>query len=161
MQSRLVELARRDPSPLLRLYLAAAIQRLTDDLAWQLAEALSQHAEDASDRNLPQMIWFGLAPLIAGDLDRAFQLAEHSRMPALRHFLHWYAAKGKGEGLDRVMRMMAHVDGQAREQLLEEVVLALEGQYPVKSPRGWDKSQKCFRRSVRNRGAKAAGWIDS
>ena len=64
LQSQFVELAHDDPSAVVRLYLASAMGRVEAETAWQIAEALSQHAEDAGDRNLPSMIWYGVARLV-------------------------------------------------------------------------------------------------
>src|SRR6185503_5815080 len=56
-----LNLAKSDRSPVMRLYLASAIQRVPEETAWQLIEALSQHSEDRDDRNLPLLLWHGLA----------------------------------------------------------------------------------------------------
>ena len=51
--SRFAALARKDPSPVVRLYLASALQRLPLEIAGRLPRAWSSHAGDASDHNLP------------------------------------------------------------------------------------------------------------
>jgi len=61
-----IRLARSDPSAVVRLYLASAVQRVPDSTAWQLIEALAQHGEDREDRNLPYLLWQGMAPLMSG-----------------------------------------------------------------------------------------------
>ena len=43
-------LSSKDPSPIVRLYLASALQRLPIQSRWQLAEGLLSHAEDARTR---------------------------------------------------------------------------------------------------------------
>src|SRR5262249_935241 len=56
---RLTQLAQKDPSPVVRLYLASAAQRLPLDQRWPLVGSLTNHAsQDASDHNLPLMIWY-------------------------------------------------------------------------------------------------------
>src|ERR1043165_9475078 len=50
-------LAREDKSPVVRLYLASAMQRLPVKDRWQVVEALSQHAEDANDHTLSLLVW--------------------------------------------------------------------------------------------------------
>ena len=49
-------LAKSDRSPVVRLYLASALQRLPHEKRWPIAEALAAHREDAADHNLPNLI---------------------------------------------------------------------------------------------------------
>ncbi|PYM10724.1 MAG: hypothetical protein DME18_15700, partial [Verrucomicrobia bacterium] len=58
---RFTALARTDPSPIVRLYLASAIQRVPEETAWQLVESLTRHGADREDRNLPMLIWDAIA----------------------------------------------------------------------------------------------------
>jgi putative membrane-bound dehydrogenase-like protein len=83
----MVRLARDDPSGLVRLYLASALQRLPVAQRGGVAGALLAHAEDAADHNLPLMIWYGVEPLAAADPLRAVELAQHSRIPLVRRFI--------------------------------------------------------------------------
>src|SRR5262249_5967649 len=53
--AKFAALAKGDPSPVVRLYLASAMQRLPIDALWPIAEGLVSHAADAKDRNLPLM----------------------------------------------------------------------------------------------------------
>ncbi len=136
LQSRLLELAKNDSSGLVRLYLASAMNRVEDETAWRIAESLSLRSEDATDRNLPKLIWFGMARLARTDLDRAFRFAEETQIPVLRNYVRWYAAKGLGDGLDRVVKMIAD-ERETRQDLLIETSLALAGQHRVAMPENW------------------------
>src|SRR5262249_2336753 len=69
------ELARTDPSPLVRLYLASALQRLPLAERWEIVSGLIGHSEDAGDHNLPLMYWYAVEPLAALDAPRAPPLA--------------------------------------------------------------------------------------
>lgn len=60
-----MRLAKADPSPVVRRFLASSL-RSTGVRKWDIAEALAQRGEDANDRNLPYLLWHGLAPLISG-----------------------------------------------------------------------------------------------
>ena len=131
---RFVDLARIDPSPVVRLYLAAAIQRVRPESQWAIAEQLALHAEDAEDHNIPKMIWFGIEPLVAGDLDRSLRLAASARLPLL--------ARHIGRRLTDTESLMAVVAGigalpAARQQLLLGMRDGLEGQYDVRAPENW------------------------
>jgi len=74
-------MAARDPSPVVRLAISSALQRIDPAERWRIAEGLVGHAEDAGDHNLPLMVWYGVEPLVPLDPDRALKVAAHSRLP--------------------------------------------------------------------------------
>jgi hypothetical protein len=86
-RAKLVQMASADPSPVVRLYLASACQRLPPDDRWTLAERLAAHAEDANDPNLPLMIWYAAEPMAAADLRRAVAFMKDARIPLLREYM--------------------------------------------------------------------------
>jgi hypothetical protein len=86
-RAKFVEMAASDPSPVVRLYLAAACQRLLLDDRWSILERLASHAEDLNDPNLPLMIWYAAEPMAAADLRRALAFMKEARMPLLREFM--------------------------------------------------------------------------
>src|SRR5262249_22231001 len=86
-RNRLAALARSDPSPLVRLYLASALQRLLLERGWAIAEGLWSRAEDAADANLPLMDWYGIEPAVPSDSSRALQLARVTKIPLVRRFI--------------------------------------------------------------------------
>ena len=56
-------MAKSDPSPVVRLYLASALQEIRLDERWEILAGLASHAEDAGDHNLPLMYWYAAEPL--------------------------------------------------------------------------------------------------
>ena len=76
-----------DPSALVRLYLAAALQRTPIDQRWNIAKNLLAHTEDKDDHNLPLMIWYGIEPLVAAEPTRAVKLMTTSKIPTLRKYI--------------------------------------------------------------------------
>jgi putative membrane-bound dehydrogenase-like protein len=92
------KLAKKDPSPLVRKYLASALQRLPLDERWAIAEALVAHEEDAKDHNLPLMYWYGIEPLVPHDKTRALTLAAKSKIPILRQYIARRSTSGKRTG---------------------------------------------------------------
>jgi hypothetical protein len=64
---RFVILARNDPSPVVRLYLACALQRLPVDRRASILQGLVGHPEDSLDPNLPMMLWYAAEPCMAAD----------------------------------------------------------------------------------------------
>ncbi|MGB2713091.1 MAG: PVC-type heme-binding CxxCH protein [Vicinamibacterales bacterium] len=83
---RFAALARQDASPLVRLYLASALQRVPVERRWDVITALLTHDEDRLDHNLPMMVWYAAEPLAAGDKARALTLALDAKMPRLFPF---------------------------------------------------------------------------
>jgi putative membrane-bound dehydrogenase-like protein len=65
MLARLVDLARTDPAPEVRLQLAATAQRLTRQDTLPLLQNLMRHSEDADDPCIPLMIWLAYEPRVA------------------------------------------------------------------------------------------------
>jgi putative membrane-bound dehydrogenase-like protein len=80
-------LAATDPSPVVRLYLAAALQRMPLSDRWPIAERLVARTEDVADHNIPKIIWSGIEPLVPADPTRALALAARSAMPQLTQWL--------------------------------------------------------------------------
>jgi putative membrane-bound dehydrogenase-like protein len=83
---RFAGLARQDVSPLVRLYLASALQRVPPAKRWDIVAALAGHAEDADDLNQPLMVWYAAEPLAEVDMSRALALALESKLPRLFSF---------------------------------------------------------------------------
>ncbi|HEY7315439.1 MAG TPA: PVC-type heme-binding CxxCH protein [Gemmataceae bacterium] len=84
---RLAELGRTDKASSVRLALASALQRLPHSGRWAIAEALAGHAEDATDDNLPLMIWYGIEPLVSDDPGRAAKLLVKCKIPLVRQYI--------------------------------------------------------------------------
>jgi hypothetical protein len=92
----LVRLAKDDPSPAVRLYVAAAAQRVAPAERWEIVEALAGHGEDAGDHNLPLMVWYAAEPLVMTDTARAAKLMTSSKLPRLREFITRRMVAGAG-----------------------------------------------------------------
>ena len=138
-ETEFVRLAKTDPSPTVRLYLASAIQRVSDSTAWALIDALSQHGEDRADRNLPLLLWHGIGQRMPDSLDHAFSLARQSQIPALTTFVHWYAATLGGDSLNRVIDQLSGVEGEDQRRLLAAVSLAMDRSAGVPMPASWKR----------------------
>ena len=80
-------MAREDASPVVRLYLASALQRLAKPDRWDIATGLVSHAGDANDHNLPKMIWYGVEPAVPDDPEKAVALAFASKIPLLTRYI--------------------------------------------------------------------------
>ncbi|WZP00841.1 c-type cytochrome [Isosphaeraceae bacterium EP7] len=137
--ARLAPMAVSDPSPVVRLYLASVAQRLPSAARWDLVAALSAHAEDAADHNLPLMAWYAAEPLADVDPARALGLAVASKLPTLLPFMtRRIAAAGTPESLAILIETLGRVDGtSARSSLLAGLSEALKGRRQVPMPASW------------------------
>ena len=129
-------LSKKDNSAAVRLYLAAALQRVELDSRWEIAEGLSQRGADAEDHNIPKMLWFGIEPLVEQDVERALAIAAKSNIPMLTEFIarraieanateqlaEWLAKRSKGQG-----------------SLLKGMRAGLQGRSDIAPPANWDK----------------------
>jgi len=94
VKEALSDLAKTEPSPQVRLTLAGACQhRLPQQTALPLLLTLSQRAEDAQDRFLPKMIWFGLASIAQNQTDLLSEIALKTPLPLLRESIIWSFAR--------------------------------------------------------------------
>ena len=134
---RLVELAYKDDSQLVRLYLASALQRLPLEDRWQIAEGLVGHADDAFDQNLPLMIWYGVEPLVVADAKRALALAGASRIPLVRQYIYRRAAADP-EAINALLAAMASTgDLNQQKTMLAEITAAVSKQGRLQMPAQW------------------------
>jgi putative membrane-bound dehydrogenase-like protein len=137
---RFAEMADKDSSPYERLHLACALQRLPHDQRWPIATALATHVEDASDQNLPLMLWYAVEPLVEADLARYIQLATSSRIPLLRKHIARRAASS--QHADTALKLLAQQisdtrDAQVQLDLVQGMLLGLEGVRSAPMPSTW------------------------
>jgi putative membrane-bound dehydrogenase-like protein len=127
-------LARTDPSPVVRLYLASALQRLDLPARWPIAGELLARGEDAGDHNLPIMVWLGVEPLVAPDPALALEHASRSAIPQVARFIARRSVDA--DAIDPVVAAIARRPA-AEISLLEGLRDGLDGRYDVAPPDGW------------------------
>ncbi|HTN73720.1 MAG TPA: PVC-type heme-binding CxxCH protein, partial [Pirellulaceae bacterium] len=132
----LTALAKNESSPLVRLYLAAALQRMPVAERWPLAQALVAHAEDAQDHNLPLLLWYGIEPLVMTDPAQAFALSESSQIPLVARYIARRAAADEA-GYDALLTALAAAPEAKQLWMLEEIVAALQVRANTKMPQAW------------------------
>lgn len=132
--AKLVDMASEDQSPVVRLYLASALQRVNKNTRWKIAGKLMLHGEDAEDHNLPMMIWFGMEPLVAEDPGRALALASESEIPLIAK----YTARRTVDA-EATETLIAWLDKMpdTEASLLEGMRDALEGRNDLSAPPNW------------------------
>jgi hypothetical protein len=140
---KFAKMAQTDPSSVVRLYLAAALQRLPLDQRWPIARGLAGHAEDADDSNMPLMAWYGIEPLVPGDPSQALELAVAARIPLIRQFIARRvaddaAARGdKGDLSPLVAALRSTDDVALQADLLKGAREGLRGRKTMPMPKDW------------------------
>ena len=126
---RLVAAAESDPSPVVRLYLASAAGRMSMTDRPRIVAALAAHREDATDQNLPLMIWYAAEPLAEVDPAHAIAIAERARIPLLLPYMaRRIGAIGTPEAIGLLVdRAGAAADLASRRSILEGLEESLKG----------------------------------
>ena len=140
---RLVELAKLDSSPLVRLHLASSLQRIKYEDRWDLADALLKHAEDAEDMNLPLMNWYAVEPLVNVDLQRFTGLARKCSIPLVRNHIARRVSSHEqsASGLNDLVRILSENNAPGlRLDLLLGILRGLEGRRSVAMPANWTEA---------------------
>ena len=137
-------MAAKDASPVVRLYLASSLQRLDEEKRWSIAQALVAHAEDASDHNLPKMIWYGVEPLVASNTARALDLISESKMPMVTRFV-----ARRSVDANAVDALIAHLEKkpESTSTLLEGMLDGLEGRKDIVTPKNWSSLYRTLQSS--------------
>ena len=91
-------MAHEDKSPLVRLYLASAMQRLLLKQRVPVLAHLLAHTEDKDDQNLPLMYWYATEPVVAADRVAAVKLLTACQIPKVRQFITHRMATGRAAG---------------------------------------------------------------
>ncbi|GAB3991853.1 hypothetical protein GCM10028807_23170 [Spirosoma daeguense] len=133
-QEKFVQMARADVSPVVRLYLASALQRIDAEHRWQIAAELMQHGEDKTDHNLPKMIWFGFESLVKQNPARALELAERSNLPQLTR---WIARRTVDADATSALVTALARSSKNPVSLLEGMRDGLEGRTDLTVPANW------------------------
>jgi putative membrane-bound dehydrogenase-like protein len=137
----LLEMARNDPSPVVRRFIASTVQRIRSvDLRTDLVKALLAHGEDADDHNLPLMYWFALEPLVGEQPASMLALAAETKIPRLLNFTtRRIASIGSAETRALIARSIAAETSVPQQiEMLRGLAAALQGQRSVTMPPGWD-----------------------
>ena len=131
---RFVALAESDQSPVVRLYLAAALQRMEMAERWDIIKALLTHSQDADDHNIPKMIWFGFESLVAQEPGPALEVAAAGNIPLIAEF-----TARRVVDADDIKAVIAKVKESSNNQqaLLTGFLHGLEGRSDLTAPAEW------------------------
>ncbi len=80
-------LAKADSTPLVRLRVAGALQRIPVEKRWPSLNALAANEEDAKDQNIPLMLWYAAEPAVAADPEKATELLAGCKIPKVTEYI--------------------------------------------------------------------------
>ncbi len=146
--ARFATLARTDPSPLVRLYLASLLQRLPLPDRWEIAEGLVTHRDDAKDHNLPLMIWYGIEPLVVPETERSLRLVQSTPIALLSNYVVRRAA-ADDQARRVVLRWILDQSEATQEMALAEMLQAFAGRIRVAAPPEWNDAYAQLRKGER------------
>ncbi|MBX3422109.1 MAG: PmoA family protein [Pirellulaceae bacterium] len=153
-QQAMLALAQQDESAVVRLFLAAAAQRVDTELRWQLIERLALRGEDRADHNIPKMLWFALEPLIQQNESRALTLAQQSQLSLISRFV--ARRLGDAQRLDPLLAQISDSDGEAQVHMLLGVRDSTDGRFDIQAPAAWATVAS----KLKSRGGQAALLAD-
>jgi putative membrane-bound dehydrogenase-like protein len=135
---KLTELARTDPSPVVRLYLASAAQRLPLAQRWDIVQGLLAHGEDANDHNLPLMYWYAAEPLATVDQARALDLAEKAKVPLLAFMVRRLGAAADAATVALIVdHLKKSEEASYQRTVLGALLETFKGRRKVQMPSNW------------------------
>lgn len=133
----LLRLAEQESSPVVRMYLASALQRIgSADRVWSLAEILMQRQQDIDDHNIPKLIWFGIEPHVVDHVDRALTAASESQIPQLTQFI--ARRLTDGNQLEQLVALIGQSNSDTQVLLLGGMRDALQGRIDLQPPENWE-----------------------
>ncbi|MGI9427082.1 MAG: PVC-type heme-binding CxxCH protein, partial [Bythopirellula sp.] len=139
--ARFVALAASDPAPVVRLYLAAALQRIDLQQRWPIAQQLVRHSADATDHNIPKMLWFGIEPAVPTNPARALELASASQLPLVtRHIARRLADADQFESVVDALVKLPQGQRSVLLALLLGLRDALDGRFDIEPPPSWQEA---------------------
>jgi putative heme-binding domain-containing protein len=132
--AQLASLSKTDP--LVRLYLASAINRLELEERWDIAQGLLSREADNKDRNIPLVAWYGIEPLVAKAPKRALELSANSQIGLVSQYIVRRAAADP-QGLEALVSQMTLWPTSKQKETLEQVLQSMEGRVNVAQPQNW------------------------
>lgn len=135
--SLLIKQVRKEDSALVKLYLASAAGRMQNETSWQIVETLTGQEENVNDHTLSLLVWQSLAQFISQDLQRAVQLIDSTRIPAIGQYVRWYAPQLSEEGRDLITRRISESGGKDRQMTLRLFAEGMKDRRKLKVPVGW------------------------
>lgn len=86
VQQHLQTMSGKEPSAVVRLYIASALQRMELNQRWDILKNLLAQEDNAEDVNIPLLLWYALEPLAEAEPARAIDIAMKAKLPNILVF---------------------------------------------------------------------------
>jgi putative membrane-bound dehydrogenase-like protein len=147
LEPLLLKTAETDPSGLVQLYVASALQRLPVDNRWAAAQALAMKSEFPNDRMFPLMLWYAIEPSVPRNPAKALELAKVSKIPLLTEFiarrLTLEIERDPGT-VNKLVELAVQADSTIGQSIVTGMAMALNGWQKAKAPTGWAQAVEKF-----------------
>ena len=126
-------------SGLVRLEVAAALQRLPIHRRFAIAGKLCDHESDADDRQQPLMVWYGIAEAVSEYPAEAIELAVATKFPDVRRWISRRLCEQIDEQPAHVNRLLISAANNAavRRDIIRGMDEALVGRSRARLPDAW------------------------
>ena len=145
LMAELNRMATQDSSSLVRLTLSSTLQRLPVNLRPSLAAGLVTHKEDATDPNIPLMVWYGLIPVANTQPEALAALVSKAELRSTRK----YIARRLAEDMDtnpgpinEIIATAMNKDEAFQSDIVDGITQALAGATKANTPAAWDAFAK-------------------
>lgn len=141
VSAALKQLATKESSGLVQLYLASALNRMPLSDRWDIAESLASSDKFEDDNMLPLMIWYGIEPAVAREPARAVQFVERTKIERVRQYVArrlTLEMDRQPEAIEQLLIVAAKTkDEHLRSDILHGMSEAMSGWTKVSQPKGW------------------------
>jgi putative membrane-bound dehydrogenase-like protein len=147
LEQVLLQTAKSDPSGLVQLYVASALQRLPVDRRWAIADELALKAEFANDRMYPLMVWYGIEAAVPRDPAKAVALAKSSKIPLVTECIArrlTLEIERDPATVDKLVELAVANEATFGPSIIAGMALALNGWQKAKAPAGWAQAADKF-----------------
>ncbi|MBT4693022.1 MAG: c-type cytochrome, partial [Planctomycetaceae bacterium] len=143
----LANLALRETSGLVRLYIAAGMAKVPNALRWAVATALVEKLPVADDERLLAMIWYAMEPIVLQDAGKALQFSMLSDAALLQEFVArriTVSAVSYAGDFEKLMAIMVRQQETLNETQSQKVLpmlvglgVGVRGQRQMDMPKSW------------------------
>lgn len=140
---RLAELARREPSAIVRSQLACTSKRLSGPVGLAIVDRLLGRSEDLADPHIPLLLWWAIEDKAISDRERVLKLVgtpEAWNRPIARMFIverlaRRYLGEGKPDEFAACARLLKLApSAEERERLIRAMEQQMDGLHVDKAP---------------------------
>jgi len=138
-------LAKNDASPVVRLYLASALQRIDFTSRRGILTSLMAQPENASDHNLPLLLWYGLEPMVAAAPKQVLaDISDHNTIPELETFTYRRLAASDAAGLEALSQAIVTAPTDVAARMITEMSNGLASRPDTPMPASWTQVSARF-----------------